>query len=145
MIAKGSAKRLIVATIAVAAFGLLGCRSAPTRTIDSPLVVAEAGVSEISPIEARPGVDAAYSQFVDVRTPEEYAAGHAYRAKNIPLETLMSNLDKLEKKEPVYLICQSGNRSRMAAEMLVEAGFMQAVSISGGMTAWEAAGLPITK
>ena len=57
----------------------------------------------------------------------------------------MSNLDKLEKKEPVYLICQSGNRSKRAAEMLVQAGFVQAISISGGMAAWEAAGLPVTK
>ncbi len=101
------------------------------------------GMSEISPLEARPAVEAAYSQFVDVRTPEEYASGHAYRAINIPLDTLLTNLDKLEKNEPVYLICQSGKRSMQAAEILNQAGFSQSISIAGGTTAWQAAGLPM--
>ena len=55
----------------------------------------------------------------------------------------MSNLDKLEKNEPVYLICQTGNRSRKAAQMLVDAGFPQAISVAGGTEAWKAAGLPM--
>jgi hypothetical protein len=72
-----------------------------------------------------------------------YSAGHAYRAKNIPLDTLMANLDMLEKNEPVYLICQTGRRSLEAAQMLNEAGFAQTISITGGMAAWQAAGLPM--
>jgi rhodanese-related sulfurtransferase len=121
----------------------IGCQTAPTKKIDSPSVVTKMGVSEISPQDARPAVEAAYSQFVDVRTPEEFAAGHAYRARNIPIDTLATNLDKLERNEPVYLICQSGKRSMKAAQMLNEAGFSQTISISGGTTAWQAAGLPM--
>jgi len=120
-----------------------GCQSAPTKRTDSPVVVTTMGVSEISPTEARPGVEAAYSQFVDVRTPEEYASGHAYRTRNIPIDTLTDNLDKLEKNEPVYLICRSGHRSKKAAQILVDNGFSQAISISGGTEAWQAAGLPM--
>jgi rhodanese-related sulfurtransferase len=90
-------------------------------------------------------VEAAYSQFIDVRTPEEFNAGHAYRAKNIPLDTLAQNLDKLEKNEPVYLICQSGRRSMQAATMLNDAGFPQTINITGGTNAWQAAGLPMVK
>jgi rhodanese-related sulfurtransferase len=138
-------KNILVATVLIAAFGLTTCRSAPTTAIDSPLVVAKPGVNEITPVDARPGIEAAYSQFVDIRTPEEYAEGHAYRARNIPFESLMSDLSKLEKNEPVYLIDQGGERSREAAEMLVKAGFYQAVSIAGGMTEWEAAGLPVAR
>jgi rhodanese-related sulfurtransferase len=120
-----------------------GCQSARVRKTDSPPVVAQKGVSEITPAQARPAVEAAYVQFVDVRTPAEFAAGHAYRARNIPLDELMKDLNKLEKNEPVYLICQSGNRSKKAAEMLVEAGFPQAVTITGGTEAWKSAGLPM--
>jgi rhodanese-related sulfurtransferase len=112
------------------------------------VVVAKPGVNEITPVDARPGIEAAYSQFVDIRTPEEYAEAHAYRARNIQFESLMSDLSKLEKNEHVYLIYlidQSGERSREAAEMLVKAGFYQAVSIAGGMTEWEAAGLPVAR
>ena len=132
---------LVIASMA--AIILAGCQSRPTRQTDSPAIVTKTGVSEITPEQARPGVEAAYSQFIDVRTPEEYAAGHAYRARNIPLDTLMANLDKIEKNEPVYLICQSGRRSLEAARMLNEAGFPQTISITGGTTAWQAAGLPM--
>ena len=103
------------------------------------------GVSEMSPQEVRPAVEAAYSQFIDVRTPEEFASGHAYRARNIPLDSLMQHLDKLEKNEPVYLICQTGKRSMKAAQMLNDAGFPQTVSIIGGTTAWQQAGLPMAE
>lgn len=124
---------------------LVGCQSAPTKKTDSPEIVKSMGVTEISPQEARPAVEAAYSQLIDVRTPEEYAEGHAYRARNIPLDTLMTNLDKLEKNEPVYLICRTGNRSKKAAQMLVDAGFPQAINIAGGTEAWQAAGLPMSQ
>jgi rhodanese-related sulfurtransferase len=138
-------KSIFFLVIAVSAFAAAGCQRAPTATTDSPAVVTKTGISEITPQQARPGVEAAYSQFIDVRSPEEYASGHAYRAKNIPLEELTANLDKLEKNEPVYLICQSGNRSKKAAQMLVDAGFPQAISISGGTTAWKEAGLPMAE
>jgi len=121
----------------------INCRSTPTKKTDEPSIVKSAGVSEISPAEARPAVEAAYSQFVDVRTPEEFASGHANRTRNIPLDTLVANLDKLEKNEPVYLICRTGSRSKKAAEILVDNGFPQAISISGGTEAWQAAGLPM--
>lgn len=127
-------------------FGLLlaACSAAPTRTSDSQ-AVAKLGVSEMPPTDARPLVEAAYSQFIDVRTPEEYAAGHAYRTRNIPLDKLMDNLGVIEKNEPVYLICATGRRSMEAAKMLNEAGYPQTISIAGGTTAWEAAGLPMQK
>ena len=99
----------------------------------------------MSPEQVKPAVEAAYAQFIDVRTPEEYASGHAYRTKNIPLDQLPANLDKLEKNEPVYLICHSGNRSKKAAQMLVDAGVPQAISVAGGTEAWKAAGLPMAQ
>lgn len=123
---------------------LAACTTAPTRTSDSK-AVAKPGVSEMAPAEAKPLVEAAYSQFIDVRTPEEYAAGHAYRARNIPLDKLMDNLGVIEKNEPVYLICATGRRSMEAAKMLNEAGYPQTISIAGGTAAWEKAGLPMQK
>lgn len=136
--------RVKIGAVLVAAFIFMGCQSAP-KTTDSPVIVKEQGVSEITPEQALPGVQAAYSQFIDVRTPEEYAAGHADRARNIPLDELATNLDKIEKNEPVYLICKSGRRSMDAADILVKAGFSQAISIKGGMNEWEAKGLPMAK
>lgn len=128
--------------ISLATLFFVGCQSAAVRNIDSPVAV-KAGVSEMTPAEARPLVGAAYSQFIDVRSPEEYASGHADRAKNIPLDTLSTDLGKLEKNEPVYIICRTDNRSKQAAKILIDAGFKQAIVITGGTEAWKAAGLPM--
>lgn len=129
--------------VLLAAFIMGSCESAPTKTTDSPAVVSKTGISEVSPAEARPAIEAAYSQFIDVRTPEEYAEGHAYRTRNIPLDTLSENLDKIEKREPVYIICRTDNRSRQAAQILVDAGFSRAIVVTGGTDAWKATGMPM--
>jgi rhodanese-related sulfurtransferase len=128
--------------LSMAAIALAGCQKAPTKTTDSGVPNVASDIKEISPAEAFPAVSKAYSQFVDVRTPEEYSTGHAVRTVNIPIDTLMASLDRLEKNEPVYLICQSGNRSKKAAGMLKEAGFGNVLNVTGGTTAWQAANLP---
>jgi rhodanese-related sulfurtransferase len=128
----------------MAAVIFTACQTAPMKKSDASIAVKQ-GVTEMTPQEAKPAVEAAYAQFIDVRTPEEYKAGHAERTKNIPLDELAQNLDKLEKNEPVYLICQTGMRSMKAAQMLNEAGFPQTVSIAGGTTAWQDAGFPMAK
>jgi rhodanese-related sulfurtransferase len=99
-------------------------------------------VNEITPAQALPRVQQAYSQFVDVRTPEEYAGGHAVRAINTPLNDLPQKLDRLEKNEPVYVICQSGRRSKEAAEILNRNGFKWVFDVTGGTNEWTAQGLP---
>ena len=128
----------------IAAVLFIACQSAPPRKTDASITVKQ-GVSEMTPQEARPAVEAAYAQFIDVRTPEEYNLSHAAHARNIPLDTLSLSLNKLEKNEPVYLICQTGMRSMKAAQILNEAGFPQTVSIAGGTSAWQEAGLPMAK
>jgi rhodanese-related sulfurtransferase len=134
--------RIII--IVIAAFLFAACQTAPQQKIDSKADV-KPGITEMAPAEARPAVEAAYSQLIDVREPAEYMAGHAYRARNIPLGTLEANLDKLEKNEPVYLICQTDNRSREAARKLADRGFGRLVVITGGTEAWREAGLPMSE
>lgn len=132
----------ILTAVLISALSFAGCATEP-KTTDSPVITDKTGIVELSAEEARPGIEAAYSQFIDVRTPEEYASGHAYRAINIPLNTLADNLDRLEKNEPVYIICQTSNRSREAAKILESAGFPQIIVIKGGTNEWRAAGMPM--
>jgi len=128
--------------VALAAFLLAGC-GAPASKTDSGVPNVASDIKHVSPAEAQAAVSKAYSQFIDVRTPEEYTTGHAARAVNIPLDTLAADLSRLEKNEPVYLICQTGRRSQKAAELLKEAGFNNVLNVEGGTTAWQAANLPI--
>lgn len=135
--------RFTILILAATAVSVAACKTAPVKVTDSPEIVTKAGVSEITVQQALPATAAAYSQFIDVRTPEEYSAGHADRARNIPLDQLTAKLDMLEKNEPVYLICRTDNRSSQAAKILVDAGFKQAIVVKGGTEAWKAAGLPM--
>jgi len=121
----------------------VACKADPAKSAETAVPTAASEINEVSPAAAQVAVSKAYSQFIDVRTPEEYAAGHAARAENIPLDTLDANLNKLYKKDPVYIICQTGNRSKKAAQILKDAGFNQVVNITGGTVAWQAANLPM--
>jgi rhodanese-related sulfurtransferase len=130
-----------ISLFAFLVIGSASCALPPAGTTDAPDAVVRLGISEMTPAQAQAGTAAAYSQFIDVRTPAEYASGHAYRAVNIPLDVLPQNLDRIEKNEPVYLICATGRRSKQAAEILNAAGYPRVVSISGGTAAWSEAGL----
>jgi rhodanese-related sulfurtransferase len=122
------------------AFTVLGCEGPPRQTGSMP---SKPTVAEISPASAEPRVSEAYTQFIDVRTPEEFAAGHAPRARNIPLDKLAASLDLLRKNEPVYVICETGRRSKEASDILIQYGFFQVFNIIGGTAAWRDRGLPI--
>ena len=122
---------------------LTGCKAANIAKTDSGIPATDNPIKEVSPMEAETAVSKAYSQFIDVRTPEEYSAGHAARAVNIPLDTLPANLDRLEKNEPVYLICESGGRAQQAGAYLKSLGFNNVLNIRGGTAAWRQADLPM--
>lgn len=81
--------------------------------------------------------------FIDVRTPEEYASGHAKGAESYPLQQFSpSTIEKLKRYDSVYVICQSGGRSSMAVSHL-RAEMIKAINVSGGTSAWRADGLPM--
>jgi rhodanese-related sulfurtransferase len=125
-------------------FLITGCGNiVPNLDTPPPEGATASVVNEIEPANALPRVQKAYSQFVDVRTKEEYAGGHAVRAINIPLNELPEKLDRLEKNEPVYVICQSGRRSKEAADTLNRNGFKWVFNVTGGTNAWAAQGLPM--
>jgi rhodanese-related sulfurtransferase len=79
---------------------------------------------------------------LDVREPDEFAAGHAPAATAVPLGELGERLDVLEGAPSVVCVCRSGARSAAAAEALTAAGF-DASNLVGGMLAWANEGLPI--
>ena len=63
------------------------------------------------------------AQIIDVRSREEFSAGSASGAKNIPLGELTKNLNQLNREKPILLCCASGTRSGMAAGILRRNGF----------------------
>ena len=72
-------------------------------------------------------------QLIDVRTPGEFRRGHIKNAKNVPLNEIGQFSPIKDKK--IYVICQSGARSKLAAKKLKKRGF-DVVNVQGGMHAW---------
>ena len=80
---------------------------------------------------------------LDVRDKHEYKAGHAPRARHIPLDQLAARHRELPAGRTVVTVCRSGMRSAQAARFLAGQGFAVA-NLSGGMQAWSRSGLPVT-
>ena len=96
------------------------------------------GYSQITMEEARQRLSIECGFIIlDVRTPEEFAAGHIPGALNIPNETIGTDeIPQLpEKEQRIYVYCRSGNRSKQAAEKLVALGYTGIVEI-GGILDW---------
>lgn len=76
------------------------------------------------------------AQLIDVREPDEYAAGHILGARNIPLTQLRLRMKELRKDQPIYLYCQSGLRSGRAAQILYRKGYRDLYHLKGGFKQW---------
>jgi phage shock protein E len=122
--------RILVLTAMLTA---LACQAAEAPT-----------VTEISREEL--AIEAPETRLIlDVRTPEEFAAGHVENAVNIPHDQIAGRLPEIERytQAPVVIYCRSGRRAGLAAEVLSEAGFTNLLHLTGDMDGWIAAGLPV--
>ncbi|WP_235932420.1 rhodanese-like domain-containing protein [Flagellimonas sediminis] len=78
-------------------------------------------------------------QLVDVRTPEEYNAGHIDDAINFDLSNrsaFLKQIETLDKDRPIYVYCMIGSRSAYAAKILRSKGFAKVYDYSGGYDDW---------
>lgn len=84
---------------------------------------------------------------LDVRSDEEYKAGHILNSMQIPLGKLNERIGELEKhkERPVVVVCRTGNRSAGACATLGKSGFGQAYNLTGGILAWQKVNLPLRK
>ena len=79
---------------------------------------------------------------LDVREPGEWQTGHVAQAWLLPMGQVARHRDDLPRDRRIVVVCRSGGRSAAVAEALRAWGF-DAVNLSGGMTAWGLAGLPV--
>ena len=84
---------------------------------------------------------------LDVRTPEEFAAGHLAGALNIDYKAadFRNRVAQLDKTKEYVVYCRSGRRSMEAAKIMAELGFPKLYNVAGGINDWTAAGFPTEK
>ena len=95
-----------------------------------------------SPAEAAQAQALHRGHVLDVRNPDEFAAGHVPGALAMPLHVVPLRSSELIRSQTYYVICESGGRSAHACAHLGQQG-VDARSVVGGMAAWRAAGLPV--
>ena len=84
--------------------------------------------------------DGAY--FLDVRELDEWQTGRVPETNHIPLSELESRLSELPRDQDIVVICRSGNRSQVGRDTLLDAGFENVTSMTGGVSDWKDAGYP---
>ena len=127
------------AAIVLAALALAGCANSaagPVAVAQAPApAVAFVGTGELSAMR-----DADAAIVIDVRTPEEFAAGHLPGAINMPVDSFDPAAVPMEEGRETVLYCRSGARSARAADLLADYTGGTVRHLEGGITAWTAAG-----
>ncbi|NSC25649.1 hypothetical protein FM076_32665 [Streptomyces albus subsp. chlorinus] len=98
----------------------------------------------LSPAEAHRQVADGTLTLVDVREDDEWAVRHPAGAVHAPLSTLPASLPDLP-DGPLAFVCRTGSRSVQGGARAIRAGRTAVFSVAGGLEAWEAAGLPVTR
>lgn len=116
------------------------------KTAHDLVAAAKSQIQEISIAEAEHAIKEA-DILLDVREPDEYAAGHLQGAVNIPrglLEFKLSGNPELSARNlNIVVYCKTSGRAALAASTLHEMGYLQVKSIAGGFDAWIQSGKSI--
>jgi len=118
------------------AFGACGGSTATDTVLET------LPVGEIEEIVTSPPSDLV---LLDIRTPEEFAAGHLAGAINVDYyaNDFEDRLAELNLDVPYVMYCNSGNRSSNALPVMDSLGFQEVYELDGGIQAWFSANLPI--
>jgi rhodanese-related sulfurtransferase len=102
------------------------------------------GLTNIEP-EAAVKLINADATIIDIRSPEAFAKGHIVNAKNIPLDEIEANHDKIVKmgSKPILAVCDAGISSNRAVDKLRKAGLESVYGLKGGISGWTQANLPL--
>lgn len=139
---------LLVFLLVVLAVG--GCASSDESDDAAPPAAAET----LSPLALGPDVDAkALAEIkdrpdvyvLDVREQWEYDEAHIPGVTLLPMNSVPNRLSEIPTDKAVVVTCRSGNRSGQVVEFLRQQGFTNVHNMTGGILAWQAAGLPVEK
>lgn len=123
-------RRVSLAAVAAVSAVLLAACGTPSavQTVDAASFAAQTQTAGVT--------------IIDVRTADEFAAGHIENAINIDVEdgNFDAGIADLDKTKTYAVYCHSGRRSLIAANTMADAGFTSIYNLDGGVGAWGAAG-----
>ncbi len=124
---------------------VLSARAADYLTRQDLVREAKAHARQIDVVRAKAMLDHGWTYFLDLREEREYRAGHVPGAINIPRGWLEFRIERLvpERDADIVLYCHNGDRSSLGAVALGRMGYVNAVNMDGGWSAWDKADYPV--
>ena len=138
-------KKLLIVAILLGVIALAACGGQPAATTATKINVAGESYTNVAPAQLKQMLGAKDFVFINVHIP--YAGEIAQTDAFVPYNMIEQNISKFpaDKNAKVFLYCQSGRMSAIAAEELVKRGYTNIWNLDGGMSAWESAGLPLIR
>jgi len=101
----------------------------------------------LSPTEATIWMNRRKAAVLDLRPEDAFKAGHLPGAKHVSSNEIAAKIEKLklDRKNPLILVCETGVSSRKAIAEVQKLGFAEIGTLDGGVQAWQAAALPLVK
>ncbi|MEK7943405.1 rhodanese-like domain-containing protein [Pigmentiphaga sp. YJ18] len=99
----------------------------------------------MSAAEATAAANQRQAVFVDVRPAADFSAGHIAQSRSVPLADLAQKAAGLPKNKPLILVGSNGRDAAKAVAQFKAQGFAEVSSLSGGLSGWVQAGMPIAK
>ena len=144
------AQQVVVGLLLIAAVAISGCGgggAGPAATVAATRPATASAAATTLPLTVGVAQAAALKDqgafVLDVREPNEWATGHIRGATLIPLGQLADRTGEVPRDRTVVVVCHTGNRSAQGRDILRQAGFTNVTSMTGGMAAWIAAGMPV--
>ena len=112
-----------------------------------PMLRARTGGPAVTTLEATRLINSRDALVLDVRSQDEFARGHILNARNIAASEIEARAKDIEthKNIPVIIYDGNGRDGASAAATLRKNGFSEIYNLTGGIGAWRAASLPVTK
>lgn len=125
---------IVLAVVLVGIVGFIILQKPQPAVVTLP---AEITVNQASQMQAQGAF------ILDVREPSEWTQFHISGATLIPLGSLPNRLTEVPKDRDVVVVCRTGHRSAQGRDILLKAGFTRVTSMTGGLTQWQALGMPL--
>ncbi len=138
---------LLAVVILILSVGLSACQpTSPAAAVQAPPAATQQAATTLPlsiPVSKAAELREAGYFMLDVRQPEEWNQIRIPGAALIPLDQLPNRLSEVPKDQPIVVYCRSGNRSQTGRDILLQAGFTNVTSMSGGVLDWAAKGYPV--
>ena len=138
-------KILFIVAILFGVIALAACGGQPAATTATKINVAGGSYMNVAPAQLKQMLGAKDFVFINAHIP--YAGEIAQTDAFIPYNEVEQNISRFpaDKNAKIFLYCQSGRMSAIAAEELIKRGYTNIWNLDGGMSAWENAGLPLIR